>query len=112
MKRSFNITYSAVIAICVLSALMLLLSYQFVKSDVSLLSDESCLHIVFNDVLGKSKYPETCDKSSYLSTVKNTSESKNVCLFQLQPIPEKEKNCQAIAIVIDRKTGEAWPLNK
>ncbi|TFW30195.1 hypothetical protein [Massilia horti] len=111
-KRVKIVSVTVKFALSVLGLVVLLLGYVFLKSDWDLLSDETCREIMFNNVLGRSIYPETCDKSSYLEITKKISESKEVCIFQLRPIPEKEKNCPAIEIIIDRETGEAWALDK
>jgi hypothetical protein len=93
MKKATKFSFLALfLASCILFGLVMLDSYVFVRSDIALLSDETCQRIVVKEVLGTSKHPDTCSRSSYASVTENISEARSACMFELQPLPREEKN--------------------
>lgn len=91
-------------------------NYEYVYSGKSLLSFETCLKFVEEDVLGKRLYSETCERSSYSEQVELLNSSSDIdkpgaCQFIFHPIPGKEKACPAVTISVSRYTGEAWVTN-
>lgn len=85
-------------------------AYLFVQSDVALLGDEVCLKIASTDVLGNSLYGQSCPRSSYASDVENlrSPDKAGAAFIKFRPLVGKETQCPPIAIIVDRKTGEAW----
>ncbi len=89
-------------------------TYDYLYSNQDLLSKETCLKYVEDDVLGKKLYSETCPRSSYLpnvdliSDVSAAAKSSGGFAFKFHPIPGKENACPALTIVVSRHTGEAW----
>lgn len=96
---------SGVILVALLGA-----GYLFVRSDVALLGDEVCLKIASTDVLGNRLYGESCPRSAYAKDVESMhgGDKGGAAFFKFHPVPGKESQCPPIAIIVDRKTGEAW----
>lgn len=84
--------------------------YLFIQSDAALLADESCLRIASTDVLGNSLYGQSCPRSSYANEVEivHGSDKAGGAIIKFRPAAGKEAQCPPIAIIVDRKTGEAW----
>jgi hypothetical protein len=92
-------------------AALLLGAYYFVyQTDYALLGDEFCLRVASNDVLGNPLYGQSCPRSSYAGNVESlhTADKAGAAFFRFTPITGKEAQCPPIAIIVDRKTGEAW----
>jgi len=91
-------------------ALLLMAGYLFFMSDVGLLDDETCLQIAAVDVLGNPLYGKSCPRSSYVGNVEamHSLSKDGAAFFKFQPIEGKEVECPSIAVIVDRKTGEAW----
>jgi hypothetical protein len=84
--------------------------YLFVRSDAALLGDDVCLKIASTDVLGNSLYGQSCPRASYASDVESlhSPDKAGAAFFKFHPLAGKEVQCPPIAVIVDRKTGEAW----
>ncbi|MBV2183408.1 MAG: hypothetical protein KUL88_02545 [Rhizobium sp.] len=83
--------------------------YFYLQSDIGLLGDDTCLKIISDDVLGNPLYGKSCPRSSYAKEVESLhGGDKESGFFEFHPTLGKEAQCPPIAIIVDRKTGEAW----
>lgn len=99
------------IAISTAITSLLLGAYYFVyQTDYALLGDEFCLNVASNDVLGNPLYGPSCPRSSYASNVESlrSPDKAGAAFFKFHPLAGKEAKCPPIAVIVDRKTGEAW----
>lgn len=90
--------------------LLFVIAYLFLRSNMALLSDETCLKIASEDILGNPLYGKSCLRSSYVGSVENKhgSDKRGAAIFKFSPIQGKELQCPPVSIIVDRKTGEAW----
>lgn len=99
------------IAIVAVILAVLLGSYYFVyQTDYALLGDETLLKIASTDVLGNPLYGKSCPRSSYASNVVSlpSPDKAGAAFFKFNPVAGKEAQCPPIAVIMDRKTAEAW----
>lgn len=85
--------------------------YLFVyQTDFALLSDETLLNIAAKDVLGNPLYGKSCPRNSYASNVGSLFDpTKNgTAFFKFTPVAGNEAKCPPVAVIMDRKTAEAW----
>lgn len=86
--------------------------YVFFSYNFNLLSDEACLKIASNSVLGNKLYGNSCARSFYTNDVKKLhGKNSTSAFFEFVPLDDKKKQCVAIKVVVDRKTGEVWRVN-
>lgn len=86
-------------------------AYHFVyQTDFALLSDETLLSIAAKDVLGNPLYGKSCPRSSYARNVGSLSDPKKTgtAFFKFTPVAGNEAQCPPVAVIMDRKTAEAW----
>jgi len=97
-----------VLVVVALSQLLLGI-YLYVQANIDLLDDEALIAIISRDVLGDSSYGKSCPRTSYMGTVESRpTGDKGSGYFVFKPVEGQEKNCPPIAIITNRRTGEAW----
>jgi hypothetical protein len=84
--------------------------YLFVRSDAALLGDDVCMRIASTDVLGNPLHGQSCPRSSYLRDAESlrSPDKAGAAFIRFHPVAGKEAQCPPIAVIVDRKTGEAW----
>lgn len=83
--------------------------YSYLNSDIGLLSDETLISIISDDVLGNSEYGTSCSRISYEQKVASESGGgAGSAYLTFSPIKGKEDRCPPISIIASRRTGEAW----
>jgi len=83
--------------------------YLYFDSKNSLLDDEALIAIISHDVLGDPAYGKSCPRYFYIGTVESRpTGDKGSGYFVFKPVEGQEKNCPQIAIITNRRTGEAW----
>lgn len=83
--------------------------YYYLNSDIGLLSDETLINIISDDVLGNYQYGTSCSRTSYQEKVASESGGgKGSAYLTFNPIKGEEARCPPISIIASRRTGEAW----
>jgi hypothetical protein len=83
--------------------------YSYLGSDRALLSDDTLIAIISDDVLGDAVYGKSCPRSAYKDNVESRSGGDKASgYFVFNPIVGQEVNCPSIAIITNRRTAEAW----
>jgi len=83
--------------------------YSYLESDTGLLSDETLIAIIANDVLGEPVYGKSCSRSAYKNEVEiRSGGDKASGYFVFNPVVGQESNCPPIAIIANRRTAETW----
>lgn len=83
--------------------------YSYLNSDIGLLSDETLIKIISDDVLGNSQYGTSCSRTSYEEQVASESGGGTGSAYlTFNPIKGEETQCPPISIIASRRTGEAW----
>jgi hypothetical protein len=83
--------------------------HSYLDSDIGLLSDDTLIKIISDDVLGDPVYGKSCPRSAYKDNVESRSGGgKASSYFIFNPIVGQEVNCPSIAIIASRRTAEAW----
>lgn len=91
-------------------AMLLGLSYWYIRSNIDLFGDDYLLRIVATDVLGNPLYGKSCPRSSYAKDVEIPAgpNQGETALFKFHPILGREVECPPLSVIADRRTGEAW----
>jgi hypothetical protein len=83
--------------------------YSYLESDRGLLSDETLISIISDDVLGDPVYGKSCLRSAYKDNVESRlGGDRSSGYFIFNPVVGQEINCPSIAIITNRRTAEAW----
>ena len=83
--------------------------YSYLESDRGLLSDETLIVIISDDVLGEPVYGKSCSRSAYENEVEiRPGGDKASGYFVFHPVVGQASNCPSIAIIANRRTAEAW----
>jgi hypothetical protein len=83
--------------------------YYYLNSDIGLLSDETLINIISDDVLENDQYGTSCSRTSYEEKVFSESGGgKGSAHLTFNPIKGEEARCPPISVVASRRTGEAW----
>jgi len=83
--------------------------YYYLNSDIGLLSDETLIKIISDDVLGNPRYGASCSRTSYEKIVVGDSEGgKGSAYLTFNPIRGEENRCPPISVIASKRTGEAW----
>ena len=83
--------------------------YAYLNSDIGLLSDETLIGIISDDILGNSEYGTSCSRTSYEPKVASESGGgAGSAYLTFIPIKGEEDRCPPISIIASRRTGEAW----
>ena len=83
--------------------------YYYLNSDIGLLSDETLINIISDDVLGNPRYGASCSRNSYEKIViSDAGGGKGSAYLTFNPIRGEENRCPPISIIASRRTGEAW----
>jgi len=83
-------------------------SYEFLKSDIGLLTDQTCLNILSRHVLGRQPYKETCKITSYEVDMPAVPDVGETALIKFKPIAGMEEQCPPISVLTDRRSAEVW----
>jgi hypothetical protein len=83
--------------------------HSYLDSDIGLLSDDTLIKIISDDVLGDLVYGKSCPRSAYKVNVESRlGGDRSSGYFIFNPVVGQEINCPAIAIITNRRTAEAW----
>lgn len=83
--------------------------YSYLESDRALLSDDTLIEIISDDILGDPVYGKSCPRSAYKDNVERRSGGDKASgYFVFNPIVGQEVNCPSIAIITNRRTAESW----
>lgn len=87
-------------------------AYYFVhRTNYGLFSEEFCLNVISNDVLGKPLYTPSCPRASYADAVESlhtVDKDSETVFLKFTPILGKEMQCPPIGVLVDRRTAEVW----
>ena len=107
IKMSLYIGRWVLIAIAILAFMWA--GYSYLESDRALLSDETLISIISDDVLGDPVYGKSCLRSAYKDNVASRlGGDRSSGYFIFNPVVGQEINCPSIAIITNRRTAEAW----
>ena len=92
--------------------IMLWGAYYFVyRTNYGLFSEEFCLNVISNDVLGTPLYQPSCPRASYTDEFESSytaDKNSQAIVFKFRPIPGKESQCPPRVVLVDRRTAEVW----
>ena len=107
IKSTIDIGRLILIAIVMLGFIWA--GHSYLESDMGLLSDDTLIAIISDDVLGDPAYGKSCPRSAYKDNVESRSGGDKASgYFVFNPIAGQEVNCPSIAIITNRRTAEAW----
>lgn len=107
IKISLYIGHWVLIVIAVL--VFMWAGYSYLESDMAVLSDETLISIISDDVLGDPVYGKSCRRSAYKDNVESRlGGDRSSGYFIFHPVDGQEINCPSIAIITNRRTAEAW----